>query len=161
MSYVLDEKVKRAGIAANFAELKQLGMVEKKQAFVPKTTFATHDGKINIYVKEFADKGFDPLPKWKPKRDEPSGQYPFYLLTVIPPQHTRCSTENNRILNEILPTNQVHMNPQAARGLGLSDGDLVKVRSRVGEIQLPVRFPSRSAPTASSSRTASATGRGS
>jgi len=139
-SYVLDEKVKRAGIASSFAEFKKLGLVEKKQPFVPKTSFSTHDKMINIYVKEFGDKGFDPLPKWTPKRDEPSSQYPFYLLTVIPPQHTRCSTENNRFLNEIMPTNQVHMNPQAARGLGLAEGDTVKVRSRVGEIQLPVRL---------------------
>ena len=140
MSYVLDEKVRRAGIAENFAELKQLGLVEKKQGFVPRTTFSTHDGKINIYVKEFADKGFDPLPKWTPKRDEPNGTYPFYLLTVIPPMHIRATTENNRILNEIMPTNQVHMNPQAAHGLSLDEGDTANVRSRVGEIQLPVHL---------------------
>lgn len=37
MSYVLDEKVKRAGVAASFAELKKLGLVEKKGPFVPRT----------------------------------------------------------------------------------------------------------------------------
>ncbi|MHB1048383.1 MAG: molybdopterin-containing oxidoreductase family protein [Thermoanaerobaculia bacterium] len=140
MSYVLDEKVKRAGIAASFAELKQAGLIERKDPFVPKTKFPTADGKLQIYVKNFADKGFDPLPKWMPKRDEPSSEYPFYLLTVIPPMHIRATTENNRITNEIAGTNQVHMNPGAARGLGLSEGDLVKVRSRVGEIQLPLRL---------------------
>jgi len=139
-AYVLDEKVKRAEIAENFAQLKQLGLVERKDPFVPKTKFPTADGKLQIFVKNFADKGFDPLPKWMPKRDEPSSQYPFYLLTVIPPVHIRATTENNRITNEITGTNQVHMNPGAARGLGLSEGDLVKVRSRVGEIQLPVRL---------------------
>ena len=140
MSYVLDEKVKRAGIASNFTEFKQLGLVEKKEPFVPKTKFPTADGKLQMYVKNFADKGFDPLPKWTPKRDQPSSQYPFYLLTVIPPMHIRATTQNNRITNEILGTNQVFMNPQSARGLGLADGDLVKVRSRTGEIQIPVRY---------------------
>lgn len=37
MSYVLDEEVKRAGVAARFAELKRLGLVEKKGPFVPRT----------------------------------------------------------------------------------------------------------------------------
>jgi thiosulfate reductase/polysulfide reductase chain A len=140
MGYVLDEKTKRAGLGANFAEMKAKGFVKEPAAFVPRTTFPTASGKINVYVKAFADAGFEPLPTWKPKRDEPSSQYPFYLLTIIPPMQIRNTTTNNRIVNEIKGTNEVFINPQAARGLGIAEGDTVKVRSRVGEIQLPARL---------------------
>lgn len=140
LSYVLDEKVKRAGLASNFAEMKTLGIVSKPAPFVPRTTFPTADGKIQIYVKAFADAGFEPLPFWKPKREQPSSAYPFYLLTIIPPMHIRNTTENNRITNEIKGTNEVFINVQTARGLGIEEGDTVAVRSRVGQIQLPARL---------------------
>ncbi len=140
MGYVLDEKTKRAGLGANFAEMKAKGFVKDVAPFVPRTTFPTASGKINIYVKAFADAGFEPLPTWKQKRDVPSDQYPFYLLTIIPPMHIRNTTENNRITNEIKGTNEVFINVQTARGLGISEGDMIKVRSRVGEIQVPARL---------------------
>jgi thiosulfate reductase/polysulfide reductase chain A len=140
MGYVLDEKTRRAGLGANFAEMKAKGFVKEPAPFVPRTTFPTASGKINFYVKAFADAGFEPLPFWKPKRDQPSSQYPFYLLTIIPPMHIRNTTTNNKITNEIKPTNEVFINVQTARGLGIAEGDTVKVRSRVGEIQVPARL---------------------
>lgn len=139
MGEILDEKVKRAGIAESFAQFKQMGVWSKEQPFVPKTTFPTSDGKLHIYVPEFADKGFDPLPAWMPKREEPSADYPFYLITSIPAIHRRNSTQNNRFLHEIMPTNYVMIHPRAAQRLGVQDGDRVKVKSRVGEVQLPVK----------------------
>ncbi|HYN40290.1 MAG TPA: molybdopterin-dependent oxidoreductase [Thermoanaerobaculia bacterium] len=140
MGYVLDEKTKRAGLGANFAEMKAKGFVVEPAPFVPRTTFPTTSGKINVYVKAFADAGFEPLPTWKQKRDVPSSQYPFYLLTIIPPMQIRNTTTNNRIVNEIKGTNEVFINVQTARGLGISEGDMIKVRSRVGEIQVPARL---------------------
>jgi thiosulfate reductase/polysulfide reductase chain A len=138
MPEILDEKCKRSGIAESFSAFKKAGIWSAPAPFVPKTKFPTADGKLHIYVKEFADKGFDPLPFWAPKREEPSSQYPFYLVTTIPAVHRRNSTQNVSILNEIMPTNGVTMNPGTARGLGLVAGDLVRVRSRVGEIVLPL-----------------------
>lgn len=140
MTVVLNEKTKRAGLGADFAEMKAKGFVADVAPFVPRTTFPTASGKINIYVKAFADAGFDPLPTWKQKRDIPSDAYPFYLLTIIPPMQIRNTTTNNRIVNEIKGTNEVFINVQTARGLGIAEGDTVKVRSRVGEIQLPARL---------------------
>lgn len=140
MGVVLNEKTKRAGLGADFAEMKAKGFVAETAPFVPRTTFPTASGKINVYVKAFADAGFEPLPTWKPKRDVPSDAYPFYLLTIIPPMQIRNTTTNNRIVNEIKGTNEVFINVQTARGLGIAEGDTVKVRSRVGEIQLPARL---------------------
>lgn len=140
MGVVLDEKTKRAGLGASFAEMKAKGFVADVAPFVPRTTFPTASGKINVYVKAFADAGFEPLPTWKPKREVPSDQYPFYLLTIIPPMLIRNTTSNNKITNEIKGTNEVFVNVQTARGLGIAEGDVVRVRSRVGEIQLPARL---------------------
>jgi len=140
MTAVLNEKTKRAGLGADFAEMKAKGFVADVAPFVPRTTFPTASGKINVYVKAFADAGFEPLPTWKPKRDVPGDAYPFYLLTIIPPMQIRNTTTNNRIVNEIKGTNEVFINVQTARGLGIAEGDTVKVRSRVGEIQLPARL---------------------
>ncbi|MGC8915642.1 MAG: molybdopterin-containing oxidoreductase family protein [Thermoanaerobaculum sp.] len=139
MGEILDEKVRRAGIAESFAAFKQAGIWSDPKPFVPKTTFPTSSGKLNIYVKEFADKGFDPLPQWMPKREEPSSEYPFYLLTTIPAVHRRNSTQNDRFLHEIMPTNYVTIHPRTARELGVAEGEVVKVKSRVGEVMLPVK----------------------
>lgn len=140
MTTVLNEKTKRAGLGADFAEMKTKGFVADVAPFVPRTTFPTSSGKINVFVKAFADAGFEPLPTWKQKRDVPSDEYPFYLLTIIPPMQIRNTTTNNRIVNEIKGTNEVFLNVQTARGLGIAEGDTVKVRSRVGEIRLPARL---------------------
>ncbi|MGQ9834374.1 MAG: molybdopterin-containing oxidoreductase family protein [Thermoanaerobaculaceae bacterium] len=139
MGEILDEKVRRAGLAESFAAFKQAGLWSNPQPFVPKTVFPTPSGKLNIYVQEFADKGFDPLPGWMPKREEPSNEYPFYLVTTIPAVHRRNSTQNNAYLNEIMPTNFVLLHPQTAQELGVRNGEVVRIRSRVGAIQLPVK----------------------
>ncbi len=140
MGEILDEKVKRAGIAQSFAQFKQMGIWSKVQPFVPRTEFPTSDKKLHIYVPEFADKGFDPLPAWMPKREEPSAEYPFYLITTIPAIHRRNSTQNNRFLHEIMPTNYVMIHPRTAQQLRVAEGETVKVKSRVGEVRLPVKI---------------------
>ena len=139
---LLDEKVKRAGLGNDFADFKAKGIVEKPAPFVPRTTFATGDtnNKCQIYVPQFEAKQVEPLPKWHPKRDLPNGDYPYYYLTYIPGIHKRNTTENNRILNEIMPTNAAILNPALARQLGIQEGQPIRVRSRVGQIELPAHL---------------------
>jgi thiosulfate reductase/polysulfide reductase chain A len=137
MPEILDEKVKRAGIAASFSEFKQMGIWSDPQPFVPKTKFPTASGKLQLYVKDFADKGFDPLPFWIQKREVPSAEYPLYLVTTIPAVHRRNSTQNNRFLHELMPTNSATVHPDLATQLGIEAGDMVRVRSRAGEVSLP------------------------
>ena len=137
MGEILDEKVKRAGIATSFSEFKQMGIWSDPQPFVPKTKFPTASGKLQLYVKDFADKGFDPLPFWVPKREEPSAEYPLYLVTTIPSVHRRNSTQNNRFLHELMPTNSATVHPDLAKQIGIEAGDIVRVRSRAGEVSLP------------------------
>lgn len=136
---LLDERTKRAGLGESFADFRGKGGVLTREApFQPRTTFATpgNTGKCQIYVPQFKEKGVDPLPGWLEKRDKPSTQYPYYYLTYIPAIHKRNSTENNSILNEIMPTNHALMNPALAVKLGVKEGEKVRIRSRVGAIEI-------------------------
>ncbi len=137
---LLDEKVRRAGLGENFADFRRRGIYTREQPFVPRTTFATTSGKCQIYVPEFAKHGYDPLPGWRPKRELPSTEYPYYLITYIPAVHRRNTTQNNRFLHEIMPTNHVTLHPSLAARLGIREGQLVRVRSRVGAIELPAHL---------------------
>ncbi|MDX2154472.1 MAG: molybdopterin-dependent oxidoreductase [Bryobacteraceae bacterium] len=139
---LLDEKVKRAGLGADFAEFRQKGIVERPAPFVPRTSFATGDAnnKCQLYVPQFAARGADALPKWRPKREMPNAEFPLYFLTFIPGIHKRNTTQNNRLLNEIMPTNAAILNPALAAKLGIGEGQMVRVRSRVGQIELPAHL---------------------
>ncbi len=140
---LLDEKVRRAGLGENFADFRAKGIVETKQPFTPRTSFVRvlgAEGKCQIYVPQFIARGADPLPKWIPKREEPTEHYPYYYMTFIPAIHKRNTTQNMAILNEIMPTNHAIINPAMARKHGISEGQKVLVRSRAGQIELPAHL---------------------
>lgn len=137
---VLDERVRRAGLGENFADFRRRGVFTREQPFVPRTTFATPTGKCQIYVPEFAAAGYDALPTWRPKREQPNPEYPYYLITFIPAIHRRNTSQNNRLLNEIMPTNHAILHPSLAARLGIREGAPVRVRSRVGAVELPAHL---------------------
>jgi thiosulfate reductase/polysulfide reductase chain A len=140
LTILLDEKTKRAGLGENFAEFKQKGIYTKQQPFVPRTSFAVPGTtKCQIYVPQF-EKSAEPLPAWRPKRDLPSPEYPYYFLTFIPAVHKRNSTQNNAFLNEIFPTNSALLNPKLASRLGVKEGQNVRITSRAGAIELPAHL---------------------
>ncbi len=143
LNVLLDEKVKHMRLGDSFAELKAKGLVEKPQPFTPKTSFVTvagAEGKCQIYVPQFVSKGAEPLPSWRPKRDLPNDQYPYYYITFIPAIHRRNTTENNPILHEMMPTNQAIINPAMAAKHGIVEGQKVLLRSRAGQIELPAHL---------------------
>jgi thiosulfate reductase / polysulfide reductase chain A len=140
LNKLLDEKTKRAGLGENFAEFKAKGVYTREAPFVPRTSFAVPGStKCQIYVPQF-EKGAEPLPSWRPKRELPSAEYPYYYLTFIPGVHKRNSTQNNVILNEMFPTNSAMLSTTLAAKLGIREGQMVKITSRVGSIQLPAQL---------------------
>ena len=140
LNTLLDEKIKRAGLGENFAEFRAKGLVTREQNFVPMTRFNTAggSGKCQIYVPQFTrEKGADPLPVWKPKREIPSVDYPFYYLTFIPAVHKRLTTHNNPILAEMFGPEEPALVPaEMAAKLGIREGDRIRITSRVGSIEL-------------------------
>lgn len=139
---LLNEKTKRAGLGENFAEFRAKGVVATERPFTPRTTFNVPNagGKCQIYVPQFADKGFEPLPHWHAKREQPSAEYPLYYVTYIPGTHRRNTTQNTPILHEIMPTNHATIHPAMAARLGIREGDPIRIRSRVGAIELPAHL---------------------
>jgi anaerobic selenocysteine-containing dehydrogenase len=150
---VLDEKLRRAGLAESFAEFKKTGFATRQAEFVPATKFGAPGGKCQIFVPEFGAKGYNPLPDWRPKRAEPTPEYPYYLVTYLPGMHKRNSTQNNRILNEIMPENGALLNPATAAKLGVAEGQRVRIRSKDGAIQLAAHLTRLCDPIASRSHT--------
>ncbi len=142
MSTLLDEKTKRAGLGENFADFASKGVVEKKADFVPRTNFAAvgGNGKCQIYVPAFEKGNAEPLPKWHPKRDEPDATFPYYYMTFIPAVHKRNTTANNAILNEMIGENEAIINPKLAAKLNIKNGQMVLIRSRVGQIEIKAKF---------------------
>ena len=92
--------------------------------------FPTADGRARFVAAEHS--GADELP---------DTEYPFILVTgrVLEHWHTGVMTRRSRALSAIQPESFVEVHPEDCRRLGIDDGELVHVRSRRGEVTLPVR----------------------
>ncbi len=66
----------------------------------------------------------------------PDNDYPFWLITgrIIEHFHTRTKTKRIAQLHDMAPENYVEINPADADPLGVTDGDLVRMTTRRGEI---------------------------
>lgn len=98
--------------------------------FVPREEFGTPSGKIEFYSTLFEENGFDPLPTWAPRRDEPDEDYPFYMVISRAPMHKMTQTQNNVLALAGYPENSAVMNKAKAAEMGIKDGDDVYVESR-------------------------------
>jgi formate dehydrogenase major subunit len=73
--------------------------------------------------------------------------YPFVLMTGRGLYHFNSGTMTYRGGNsELEPSDQLDMAPADAARLGLADGARVRVRSRYGEVELPLRLSARMQP---------------
>jgi thiosulfate reductase/polysulfide reductase chain A len=92
--------------------------------------FSTNTGKIELYSTEFADAGFDPMPKYTPHPEPPAG---FYRLNYgRGPAHTFSRTANNPNLTDIMEENVLWVNPKVAKLHDLSNGQEVWLRNQDG-----------------------------
>ena len=100
-------------------------------------TFDTPSGKVEFWSKQLADKGFDPVPKYRRPPDAPQGY--FRLVTGRAPVHTFSRTQNNPLLADCMPTNEVWVNAATAQRLELRNGTFVKLRNQDGVVSNRVR----------------------
>lgn len=61
-------------------------------------------------------------------------------LTLIPAVHKGNTTANTAILNEMIGENEAIINPILAAKLNIKNGQMVRIRSRVGQIELKGKF---------------------
>ena len=125
------EEMQRIGVK-NFPRKRPLYMREEER-----TVFRTPSRKIELYSKQLADKGFDPMPVYTPPDPVPQG---FYRLNYgRMPAHTFGKTVNNPLLFQLSPENQVWVNPLTANEWSLKNGDYVRLGGTNGVVSNKVR----------------------
>ena len=79
---------------------------------------------------------------WTPTHEEPSAEYPLMFTTgrTVYQFHTRTKTARSRSLNEAAPDAWVELNPGDAHRYGITEGDLVRVESPRGAIEVKARI---------------------
>lgn len=98
------------------------------------TQFNTPSGKIEIFSETLQNAGFAGWPTWEAP-PEP-GENQFYLLTGKVAQHTQMATQNNRYLNQVYQDPGLWINASVAEERGIEDGELLRVTSEVGEVEV-------------------------
>jgi formate dehydrogenase major subunit len=98
--------------------------------------FNTNDGLAHIVPAE-----------WLPAKELPDARYPFVLNTgrMLEHWHTGSMTRRSYALDTIAPKPLVFIHPSDAARLGIADGDMARVSSRRGTIELTAKVSHREA----------------
>ena len=138
----------RAGIGIGLADLKALpggtwiGGDTHYQKY-QSNGFSTPSGKFEFYSQQMLDKGLNPLPDYVQAEDGPTELYPLHLINWKEALHTHSRTMNNRWLMEFHGENELWINTDRAKSLGIKDGDLVTVENEYAQAQMRARVTHR------------------
>ncbi len=146
---VLDWQLKQVG--SSLAEMQKLGVKKMKRAYddlyIPDGAdyqFNTNTGKIELYSTELQNEGFDPMPVFTEHAQPPVG---FYRLNYgRTPVHTFSRTSNNPNLVDIMPENDLWVNPRVAKLWGSKNGQYVWLKNQddiVSQFSIKVRITER------------------
>ncbi len=85
---------------------------------------------------------------YEPPAEMPSDEYPFWFCTgrLLEHWHTGSMTRRVPELDRALPEALLDMNPADCEKLGVVDGDMVRVKSRFGEVEIKVSTAGRTQP---------------
>jgi anaerobic selenocysteine-containing dehydrogenase len=109
--------------------------------------FRSASGKLDLYLRQYADWGYDPLPGFVEPPESPArepeflAQYPLILTTgtrifnYFGSEHRQSPT-----LRKTHPDPLVEVHPEAAATRGIADGDWVRIRSPRGEVRMRARL---------------------
>ncbi|MBE3586151.1 molybdopterin-dependent oxidoreductase [Desulfofundulus thermocisternus] len=90
----------------------------------------TPSGKIEFMSSLLEKNGFPSFPAYEPVPAPPEGY--FRLMIGRAAAHTHVSTQNNPLLNELVPENVLWINTRQAAKLGIKNGQMVEVISSRG-----------------------------
>ncbi|MCE5273540.1 MAG: molybdopterin-dependent oxidoreductase [Deltaproteobacteria bacterium] len=132
--------VKIAGCGENHAEFIKNGgiWVDKKPyenyKHIKEIGYGKPDGRVRMYISEFAEVGHSPLPIWAPRWHERTGDFKFSLLVTRAPwiMHADPNFVNSPVMKEITirtHMDSVWMNPKVAAKMGLKEGDQIQLEN--------------------------------
>jgi thiosulfate reductase/polysulfide reductase chain A len=129
----LSQRVTAAGLS--WSELQAKGILRGapqpiyyEDGVVPE--FPTPSGKIEFYSLQLKQAGFDPVPKYQRPPPGPPGA--LRLLYGRAPVHSFGRTQTNPVLAQAMDENELWVNADVARRLGLASGDRVRLRNQDG-----------------------------
>ena len=100
-------------------------------------TWIFPSGRIEFYSNQLEQAGLDPIPVYTPPEDPAPGQ--FRLLFGRSPVHTFGRTQTNPLLSELMEENEIWVNADVVRRMGLEDGSRVRLENQDGKLSLPIR----------------------
>jgi thiosulfate reductase/polysulfide reductase chain A len=133
-------------LGVSLADLKQKGIVFVGQPW--KEGFDkldTPSGKVEIHSSTLEKLGYPPIPRWEEPlvSPDPKDPHSFRLLHGKQAFHTHAMTANQPYLMQISRRYgliRLWMNRRRGEELGLNDGDLVQIKSLVGEGKIRVKL---------------------
>ena len=118
--------------------------LEKPEALHWPCPTAEHPGTPILHKEKFAHPDglgvFTPV-EWKAPAEVPDKEYPLILTTgrCIWQWHTGTMTRRSESLEREVPTGWVEINTEDAAALGVADGEMVKAKTRRGEIEIQAK----------------------
>lgn len=137
----LDTRLKGAGLS--LAQLKEKGVIKgsKESIYLDKDEnpeFYTPSGKIEFYSHQLKEAGFDPIPKYTKPEEPPAGY--FRLLFGRSPVHTFSKTQSNRYLYDLMDENELWLNVDVAKRIGIQNGEYVKLKNQDGVVSNKIKI---------------------
>jgi nitrate reductase NapA len=104
---------------------------------------------VHFYkAKGYGEKAAFWLRPWHPAAESPDNEYPMWLCTgrILEHWHTGTMTRRVKQLHQAAPNAYVEINRADAVELSIKSGDMVRVVSRRGSIELPAKVDGRGKP---------------
>lgn len=133
-------RVEKGGYSFEKLENEGVFLAEKRPITVDEgleLSFDTPSGKVEFWSKQLADRGFDPVPKYRRPAEAPAGY--FRLVTGRSPVHTFSRTQSNPLLTGLMRENELWVNADTAASLGVATGRHVRLRNQDGIVSGPIR----------------------
>ena len=99
--------------------------------------FYTQTGKVEFYSLKLKEAGFDPIPTYTKPEEPPAGS--FRLLFGRAPVHTFSKTQSIQLLADLMDENEVWLNADIARRMGIKNGEYVKLKNQDGIVSNKVK----------------------
>ena len=100
-----------------------------------------HPGTPILHKEKFSHPDglgiFTPI-EWKPPAEVPDAEYPLILTTgrCLWQWHTGTMTRRSESLEREEPTGWIEINPEDAKALGIKDKEMVRAKTRRGEVEV-------------------------